>query len=124
MLSPEILDSIAQAAHEVNQAYCQFTGMVMGPWAECSAAHRTSLRRGVLGIVEGHFKGPEQQHESWLDLKIEEGWTYGPEKNEALKTHPCLVPYRELPKEQRLKDSLFRAVVLQSARMLGLEVIT
>lgn len=25
--------------------------------------------------------------------------------------HPCLVPYAELPAEQRLKDDLFKAIV-------------
>ena len=43
--------------------------------------------------------------------KIEDGWTYGPEKNPDLKQHPCLVPFHELPREQQAKDYIFRAVV-------------
>ncbi|CDQ41843.1 hypothetical protein [Virgibacillus salexigens] len=27
------------------------------------------------------------------------------------KTHPCLVPYNELPVEQKTKDYLFKAVI-------------
>ena len=43
--------------------------------------------------------------------KEQAGWVYGIEKDEAAMTHPCLVPYAELPADQRFKDSLFGAVV-------------
>ena len=39
----------------------------------------------------------ENVHEIWAATRIEQGWTYGPERNDALKHHPCLVPYSELP---------------------------
>jgi hypothetical protein len=32
-------------------------------------------------------------------------------KDAELKTHPCLVPFEELPKFQQQKDRLFRAIV-------------
>jgi hypothetical protein len=43
--------------------------------------------------------------------KKREGWVYGEEKNAEEKTHPCMVPYDQLPKEQQFKDALFGAVV-------------
>ena len=36
-------------------------------------------------------------HEVWSETRISQGWTYGPERNDELKTHPCLVSYEELP---------------------------
>ena len=54
---------------------------------------------------------PEQSHESWLEQKIADGWVYGAVKDPDAKTHPCCVPYEELPVEQKAKDYLFRAVV-------------
>lgn len=36
-------------------------------------------------------------HEIWAETRIAQGWTYGPERNDAEKKHPCLVPYDELP---------------------------
>ncbi len=39
------------------------------------------------------------------------GWRYGLKKDPAAKTHPCLVPYWQLPAEQRRKDGLFAAIV-------------
>ena len=34
------------------------------------------------------------------------GWTYGFQKSELARTHPCLVAYEDLPPEQRAKDFL------------------
>jgi hypothetical protein len=43
--------------------------------------------------------------------KINNGWKYGKEKDPEKKEHPCLVPYYELPSEQKVKDHLFKHMV-------------
>lgn len=43
-------------------------------------------------------------HEIWAKTRISQGWTYGPERNDAQKKHPCLVPYEELPEEEKVYD--------------------
>lgn len=43
-------------------------------------------------------------HEVWAKSRMEEGWTYGEERNDALKHHPCLVPYEELPEVEKAYD--------------------
>ena len=43
-------------------------------------------------------------HEVWAKTRISQGWTYGPERNDAQKKHPCLVPYEELPEEEKVYD--------------------
>lgn len=43
-------------------------------------------------------------HEVWAQSRIEQGWTYGNERSDALKTHPCLVPYEELPEVEKAYD--------------------
>ena len=43
-------------------------------------------------------------HEVWAKSRIEQGWTYGEERNDALKHHPCLVPYEELPEVEKAYD--------------------
>ena len=43
-------------------------------------------------------------HEVWAQSRISQGWTYGPERNDALKHHPCLVPYEKLPEVEKAYD--------------------
>ena len=43
-------------------------------------------------------------HEIWSQTRIAQGWTYGPERKDAEKKHPCLVPYEELPEEEKVYD--------------------
>ena len=43
-------------------------------------------------------------HDVWAQSRISQGWTYGPERSDALKHHPCLVPYEELPEIERAYD--------------------
>ncbi len=43
-------------------------------------------------------------HEVWAQSRIDQGWTYGEERNDTIKTHPCLVPYEELPEIEKAYD--------------------
>lgn len=43
-------------------------------------------------------------HEVWAAGRIKEGWKYGPERSDRFKTHPCLVPYDELPESEKQYD--------------------
>jgi ryanodine receptor 2 len=43
-------------------------------------------------------------HEVWAQSRMEQGWTYGAERNDALKHHPCLIPYEDLPEVEKAYD--------------------
>ena len=43
-------------------------------------------------------------HEVWAQNRIKQGWTYGKERSDALKQHPCLIPYEELSEEEKDYD--------------------
>lgn len=47
---------------------------------------------------------PELSHQNWMEYKKSEGWVYGEVKDPEKKTHPCMVPYCDLPDSQRIKD--------------------
>ena len=46
----------------------------------------------------------ENVHEVWAKSRIDQGWTIGAERNDEKKTHPCLVPYSELPEVEKDYD--------------------
>jgi len=109
MLTPT---DIARACHEVNRAYCQALGDMSQPaWEDAPQWQKDSALLGVNLHVVDPNAGPEASHKSWMAQKVAEGWVYGPVKDPALKQHPCLVPFDQLPREQQAKDFIFRAVV-------------
>lgn len=99
---------IAKICHEANRAYCEALGNhSQVAWEDAPEWQKESA---IDGIKPG--LSPAQSHENWKKKKKEEeGWVYGPVKDPENKTHPCMVPYEALPQEQRIKDSLFRAIV-------------
>lgn len=102
---------IAKICHEVNSAYVGFVEGKRPPmWHDLSPELQDS---GIAGVEAAADFGvtPEKQHEEWVADKLAHGWTYGEVKDEEKKTHPCLVPYDQLPDTQKVKDHLFVAVV-------------
>lgn len=59
---------------------------------------------------------PMLSHENWMNHKKLTGWTYGEKKDVNDQTHPCMLPYEELPEAQRKKD---RVVVETYLAMIG-----
>lgn len=109
--------SIAIACHMANRAYCVALGDLSQPlWMDLDQETRDSANIGVCGVLNGNT--PEQSHASWVVFKGNCGWVYGPKKDSMVKTHPCMVPYGDLPEEQRLKDDLFIDTVHEVGRPL------
>jgi hypothetical protein len=103
---------IARICHEANRAYCEATGdHSQKSWDEAEAWQRESAVQGVVYALANPQAGPSDQHYAWMRDKVAAGWSYGPEKDAEARTHPCLVPYQELPVEQRRKDALFLGIV-------------
>lgn len=107
------VDRIAQICHDVNKAYCEALGDFSQPtWEEAPDWQKQSARDGVLFHINNPDAPPSASHDNWMALKSKEGWVYGPVKDAEKKEHPCMVPYDQLPLEQRAKDYIFTAVIL------------
>lgn len=107
---------IAHVTHEANRAYCRTLGEEgQVSWDYAPTWQRNSAVTGVEVVRSGEARTPAAQHDAWMRQKLAEGWVYGPMKDAVAKTHPCLLPFDELPPSQQAKDRLFRAVVLALA---------
>ena len=62
-------------------------------------------------------------HEVWAQSRIEQGWTYGEERDDALKHHPCLVPYEELPEIEKAYDRDTALSTLKLISKLGFSIV-
>ena len=61
-------------------------------------------------------------HEVWAQGRIEQGWVYGPKRSDALKQHPCLIPYEDLPEEEKLYDRNTALGTLKLISKLGFKI--
>lgn len=106
---------LAIACHELNKVICDLAGdHSQVPWEDAESWQVDSALEGVRFALENPNATPKDQHDSWSAKKIADGWVYGPEKCFQRKTHPCLVPYEDLPWIQKLKDMVFQTVVRAS----------
>lgn len=46
----------------------------------------------------------EHVHDTWAQQRIDDGWSYGEERDDTEKTHPCLVPYDDLSDAEKEYD--------------------
>lgn len=61
-------------------------------------------------------------HEIWAQGRIAEGWRYGEQRDDRQKTHPCLVPYEELPESEREYDRKTAVQTLKMITKLGFKI--
>ena len=108
--TPEQIEDIAAACHEANRAYCQSIGDdTQKPWGSSPKWQRESAIHGVEALIADPNMTPLNSHQNWMQEKLEAGWKHGDVKDAKKKTHPCLLPFDELPEEQRRKDEIFQA---------------
>lgn len=61
----------------------------------------------------------EHVHDVWAEGRLAEGWTYGPARDDARKTHPGLVPYAELSETEKAYDRRTAEGTLRAVLTLG-----
>lgn len=64
----------------------------------------------------------EHVHDTWMASRLEEGWVYGPERSDRLKTHPGLVPYEKLSETEKAYDRNTALATLQFIREAGFRI--
>lgn len=112
------------------------------PWSELPARYRSSTRLqaqsmdfklAALGYtmtaalaapdelaaaIEAQIERlAEAEHRRWMTEKRLAGWTHGASRNEAAKTHPCLVPFAALPETEKEKDRVMWRQLVDLMRM-------
>jgi len=108
----EGLNKIAYMCHQANKAWCEANGdSSQKDWDEAEEWQKESAISGVNFRLNNPDAKEDSQHNAWMNDKINDGWVYGEVKDADKKTHPCIVPFNELPIFQQKKDALFCAIV-------------
>jgi hypothetical protein len=104
--------NIAKVCHEANRAWCMSEGdYSQDHWENAQEWQRQSAIKGVEFRLANPSAGEDTQHNAWMDDKLKDGWMYGETKDPEAKTHPCIIPFNQLPIFQQKKDALFCAIV-------------
>lgn len=61
-------------------------------------------------------------HDVWAQTRIEQGWQYGPERDDSKKLHPMLIPYEDLPEEEKTYDRNTSLETLRFIIAAGFEI--
>lgn len=64
----------------------------------------------------------ENVHEVWAKARMDEGWTYGEKRDDIHKKHPCLVPYDELPEEEKEYDRNTAMNTIKMVKKFGFRI--
>lgn len=103
---------IARVCHQTNKAYCEALGdYSQEHWEDAPEWQRDSAFSGVQFHINNPDASNSASHDNWMAEKVADGWVYGELKDPEAKTHHCIVPFGELPKDQQIKDVLFRNLV-------------
>ena len=64
----------------------------------------------------------ENSHDRWAIERQSEGWTYGPERDDAKLESPDMVPYAQLPESEKQYDRLMAVNTLKLLISLGYKI--
>lgn len=61
-------------------------------------------------------------HDIWAQQRRAEGWKYGPQRDDARKEHPDLIPYEEMPESEKEYDRQAAMQTLKAIVALGYQI--
>lgn len=74
----------------------------------------------ILSLVETMAK---DVHDEWVAGRIRDGWSYGAQRDDELKQHPCLVEYDKLSEAEREYDRRTAMRVIEFIRSQGFRIV-
>jgi hypothetical protein len=80
---------------------------------------RVKLTDDILELTE---RLAENSHDVWARQRLADGWRYGPERDDARKEHPSLVPYAELSEPEKEYDRNAALETLKAVVAMGYRV--
>lgn len=103
--------AIAHVCHEAGKAYHEELGNFdQFPWEAAHQWQRDSAIEGVKTQIANPNNDAVRSHNAWYTAKKRDGWVHGKKKDATLKTHPCMLPWVKLSKEDKGVDLLFVSI--------------
>jgi hypothetical protein len=112
------ITQIAITCHEMIRGYQLAVGepAPSDPWPAAPARLRVIAVKGVERAMQ--HPSVAEHHAGWVTDMEHDGWRFGKRKSWAERTHPNMVPWADLPPDERVKDELFLLIVGRMAAEL------
>lgn len=121
------IEDIAKQVYYSNKAWAEANGdfSFTASWEDAPEWQRETNKKGVIFLIQNPDAPPSASHDSWMKEKTEQGWVYGAVKdpNANPPTHPAYLPYEDLPAFQKVKDYLFRGIVMAMLPFVPQEIL-
>lgn len=106
------IHEIASSIHGATRALNRANGDLIPPWEDLTEEEKLRAEVAVERLLSDPIsRSHEELHNLWWELKIKDGWQYASEYSIELKTHPCMIPYNELPEIELIKDAIWGALI-------------
>jgi len=114
---------IAKAIYEAARLEAEWSKRSLIPekWQDRDGRFREQYIRTVQNyLTMTNLPPPDEIHANWMRRYLLMGWDYGEKVDRELKTHPDLVPYDELPKDEKDKDAIFLALIWLAQQLIDI----
>ena len=81
---------------------------------------RICLPEELIALSE---KIAENVHDTWALGRLNEGWTYGKQRNDQRRETPCLVPYSQLSEAEKAYDRNTAEETIKVILSMGFKII-
>ena len=106
------LEEAAKIIHETLSHYKkENNNPVIINWDQASPEKKQSTIDGIKYHLLNPTASGKDSHDSWMNQKIANGWSYGETKDPIKKSHPNLVPYDRLDDHTKSLDHIFSGLV-------------
>lgn len=107
------VEQITRVLHEANRQLCALMGdHTQVEWDKAPVEQQDSTLECIDAIIRKPDIPSSELHDQWIADMMDNGWTWGPKKDPEKKTHPCCLSYEEVPEREKVKDRLFKNIVL------------
>jgi hypothetical protein len=107
-------EKIARLIYEATRVEARWSNrsIVPEPWEK----RDEKFRKQFVDIIDKYLllkelPTPKEAHNSWMEAYFKMGWKFGKQRDVVKKTHPDLLPFDRLPKDERDKDAIFLSFV-------------
>jgi len=104
-------DELAPVHQEDNRAAARripdvlaLVGLGLATRREAKSRKKPSDEQITRSIESNVERLAEAEHDGWAAQREKNGWRFGKERDDERKLHPLMVPYCDLPEQEKEKD--------------------